>query len=400
MALYDASVSASPNLWDQGADAKQNMLKGLGSNRPMIGQNNYAGNAQAYGQTGLAGQMQAMEMFRNNANGTGGPSLAQLQMQQGMEQSQRGAMGLMGQTRGGNLAGAYSQALGAQSGAMANTNQQAGMLRAQEQLAAQQAYAGMSNQMAGQGLAYDQLNLQNALGQDQNSLGWYSAKRGMDLQQTQANRGFYTDLIKTGMGVVGDVAKMGAMSDVRAKEDMQPYDPAAAAAEVQPLAYRYKPGMGQPEGQQLGVSAQQLAGTSLGSTLVQQGPDGMLNIDGGRAGIAALAASGENSRRLRMMEQQLAQGSEGGSMAQRYGTRDEGMANERRAQMLSDDISAQRGLASVRRDQPPEYDFSGSPQMRRGGAQTIDPFSQSTVGPNTTQGLAGLRARYFPELAL
>lgn len=27
-----------------------------------------------------------------------------------------------------------------------------------------------------------------------------------------------------------------------------------------------------------------------------------------------------------------------------------------------------------------------------------DPFAPNTVGPNTTQGLAGLRARYFPEL--
>lgn len=394
-------VDAPPNLWDQSGEAKQNLLAGLQGSRPIIGQNDYAGNAQAYGQTGLQGQMNAMELFRQNANGTGGPSLAQLQLQQGTDMNNRAAMGLMGQSRGGNLAGAYSQALGAQSGANLQLGQNTALLRAQEQLAAQQAYAGMANQMAQQGMGYDQMNLQNALGQDQNALGWYSAKRGLDMQasQNKFNRNMQIGgMVLGGVSALGQVVGGAVGSDVRVKEDLRPISALDAAAQVEPLAYRYKPGMG-PEGQQIGVSAQQLAGTPLGSTLVGQDQNGMLNVDGGRAGIAALAASGENARRLRMLEQQLAQQSgEGGNMAQRFGTREEGMANTRRAQMLSDQMSAERGVANLRRDQPQDYDFSGSPQMRRGVAQTIDPFTSSTVGPNTTQGLAGLRARYFPEL--
>jgi hypothetical protein len=393
-------VDAPPNLWDQSGEAKQNLLAGLQGSRPVISQNDYAGNAQQYGQMGLAGQQNAMNMFAAQAAGQG-PSLGRQLLVQGTEQNNRAALGLMGQARGGNLAGAYSQALGAQSGANANLQQQAAGVGLQEQLAGQQAYAGMANQMAGQGLAYDQLGLQNALGQDQNSLGWYSAKRGMDMQASQ-NR--FNRNMQIGGMVLGGVSALGQMvggaaSDVRAKEDMQPVSAADAAAQVQPLAYRYKPGMGLPEGQQIGVSAQQLAGTPLGSTLVGQGPDGMLRVDGGRAGIAGLAASGENARRIRMLEQKLAMASGEGSDEQRYGTREEGMENERKGQALSDDIAAQRGLASVRRDQPAPYDFSGAPQMRRPGrARTIDPFESAPVNSRTSGDLAGLRARYFPEL--
>lgn len=490
-------VDAPPNLWDQSGEAKQNLLAGLQGNRPIISQNDYSGNAQAYGQTGLAAQMQALEMFRNNANGTGGPSLAQQMLAQQSGQIQRGNMAMMQGARGGNIAGAYSQALGANSGQQAGLAQQAAVMRAQEQLAAQQAYAGMANQMAGQGLAYDQLGLQNALGQDQNSLGWYSAKRGLDMQasQNRFNRNMQIGgMVLGGVSALGQLAGGAAMSDVRAKEDLRPISALDAAAEVQPLAYRYKPGMGQPEGQQIGVSAQQLAGTSLGSTLVGQDQNGMLNVDGGRAGIAALAASGENARRLRMLEQQLAgQTSDGGSMAQRYGTREEGMANTRRAQQLSDEIASERGRAQVDRAQyggqsrfaaaqvplamrrggfeRGNINLYNQPEVRNpdgsistvdsasynlGGRETLlpsvtpdgrhlqsdedilaeyrrtgrhlgqfatpdaassyarelhdayangafrpksDPFAPNTVGPNTTQGIAGLRSRYFPELA-
>lgn len=353
-----------------------------------------------YGPQGLAAQNQALQGFQERAAGRT-PSLAEMQMQQGLQQQQRAALGLMGQTRGGNLAGAYSQALGAQSGAMSNYNQQAALLRAQEQLANQQALFGAGQQMSGQQFGYEQLGQQGSLAANQQNIDWQLGKGQLDLARDQydwnRNMGI-GQMILGGVSALGQVVGGGAMSDMRAKEDLRPVSAADAAAQIEPLAYRYKPGMGLPEGQQIGVSAQQLAGTPLGSTLVGEGPDGMLRVDGGRAGIASLAASGENARRIRMLEQQLAEQSGQGNMAQRYGTREEGMANERRAKMLSDDIAAQRGLASVRRDQPELYDFRGAPQMRRGGMATVDPFESSTVGPNTTQGLAGLRARYFPEL--
>lgn len=356
----------------------------------------------ATGTPGIAAQRNALNMFGQAAQGQG-PSLAQSMLTQQSGQIQRGNMSMMQGARGGNIAGAYNTALGANAGQQAGLAQQAAVVQAQEQLANRQAYAQQAAQMAQQQLAYEQLAQQGLATSGQQNIDWQLGRGQLDLNRDQfdwqRNMGI-GNMILGGVSALGSIVGGGATSDVRAKEDMQPFDPAAAAAEVQPLAYRYKPGMGQPEGQQLGVSAQQLAGTSLGSTLVGQDANGMLNVDGGRAGIAALAASGENARRLRMLEQQLAEQSEHGSLAQRYGTREEGMANTRRAQMLSDDISAQRGAAQVQRGQGgPAYDFRGSPQMSRGVAsQTIDPFTQNTVGPNTTQGIAGLRSRYFPEL--
>lgn len=410
MGLFDGGTYAKPGLWDMSGDAKQKKLEGVASIRPQIGQNNYAGNAQAYGQTGLAGQMAAMDMFKQGAMGQG-PSAAQALLQQQSQQAQRGNIAMMQGARGGNLAGAYQQALGANSGMQAGIAQSGAALRAQEQLAQQQAYAGMANQMAGQGLAYDQLNLQNALGQDQNALGWYTGQRGLDLQQRGQDRQFLGQIISAGIGAAGGLAQMvgsmggggGTESDVRAKEDMRPASMADAAAEVDGLAYRYKPGMGLPDGQQMGVGAQQLAQTSLGPTLVHQGPDGMLRVDGGRAGIAALAASGENARRLRAMEQQLAM-SQGGSVAQQYGTREEGMRNTQLASRMSNDISAERGRANLARDRGAPANFGGTSQMTRFPAPpqeriyAISPFGPEPVDRPGLSSIAKSRSHHFPEL--
>lgn len=391
-------VGSAPNFWDQSGEARQNMLKGLEgvrNYRGALGDNGAM--AQDYATAGNAAMTQAMDMYGAQAMGTG-PSLAGATMQQGLEANNRAAMGLMGQARGGNVAGAYQQALGAQSGANMQTAQQGAINAMAEQQAGLQGYAGLAGQSAQLGQGYSQLASQHQLAADQNDLGWYAAKRGMDIQKQQGDRDFFGGLIQSGIGAAGSAAgAVSQMSDERAKFGMQPASVADATAEVGGLGYEYQPGLGQPQGQQYGVSAQQLAQTSLGPTLVAPGPDGLLRVDGGRAGITALAGTGENTRRIQQLEQRLAM-SQGGTPEQMYGTAEQGAARTQDAAQRSNEIAMQRGLGQVERARGgPAYDFGVVPaSMQRGGGQAmpvgrdpyaIDPFEGDAPPPHSPQGL-------------
>lgn len=430
--MAGTSATASPNLWDAQTDNRYDMshkgLDGVRFYRGALGDNGAM--AQDYSNAGNAAMTQAMDMYGAQAMGTA-PSLAQGTMQQGLEANNRAAMGLMGQARGGNVAGAYQQALGAQSGANMQTMQQGAINAMAEQQAGLAGYAGLAGQSAALGQNYAQLASQHQLQADQNDLGWYGAKRGMDMQRDQGNRDFTMGLVNAGVNTLGSVlSAVGSMSDERAKMGMQPASVADAAAEMAPdpdgiewrgdpisegqksavrqslrhfgmlggqsrgaspasqaaevggLGYEYQPGLGQPGGQQYGVSAQQLAQTSLGPTLVHPGPDGLLRVDGERAGIAGLAASGENTRRIQQLEQQLAMATGDGSDEQRYGTAEQGAMRTRDAAQRSSEIAMQRGLGQVQRARGgPPTDFGRMPTMQRGGFDrgNIDLRSQPQV---------------------
>lgn len=374
----------TPNLWDQSGEARQNMLKGLEgvrNYRGPLGDN--SASAWDYAKAGNAATTQALDMYGQQAMGLG-PSLAQGTMQQGLEANNRAALGMLGQARGGNVAGAYQQALGAQSGANMMTAQQGAMNAMAEQQAGLAGYAGLAQSTSQLGLGYSASASQHQLQADQNDLAWYAGRRGLDMQQQAQNRDFTMGLVNAGIAGAGAISSAigggGAMSDPRAKIGLQPASVADAAAEVGGFGYEYKPGLGQPGGPQMGVDASQLAQTSLGPTLVQPGPDGMLRVDGERAGIAGLAASGENTRRIQQLEQQLAM-SQGGTPEQMYGTAEQGQARTREAGQLSNEIAMQRGLGQVQRARGgPPTDFGGMPAMQRGGQmamgapRTIDPF--------------------------
>lgn len=79
-----------------------------------------------------------------------GPSLAQMQLQQGMERSQAAAQSQLASARGLSPAQAQRMALQQQAGARANLAQQAGMLRLQEQAMKQQQLASLLGQQRGQ----------------------------------------------------------------------------------------------------------------------------------------------------------------------------------------------------------------------------------------------------------
>jgi hypothetical protein len=209
MGILDGNTYAKPGLWDQTSDAKANMLHGLEGVRPIVSQSNYGQNADNYANMGLSAQLDAADFYRRQMEGLS-PSIANMQMQQGIEQNNRAAMGLMGQARGGNVASAYGQALGAQQGANLQAAQMGSINRLAEQQAAAQAYANLGSQMAQGGLGWGALSNQNALGLDQNALGWYGAKRGLDLQQRGQDRDFYGGLIRSGAGMIGSM--MGAVS--------------------------------------------------------------------------------------------------------------------------------------------------------------------------------------------
>lgn len=350
------------------------------------------------GAPGTNAQLNAMQYYDQMARGAG-PSVAEMQLRQQSGANQRAAMQLAGASRGGNIAGMYSQALGAQAGAQAQTNQQAAILRAQEEQAAIAGLGAMGQQAIGQELAFNALGQQGLIASGQQNIDWQLGKRNADLQRDQFDLGknkWISDTILGGVSALGGIVGMGggqqAESDVRLKHDVQPASIASRAAEIQGFDYGYNDGTGLPQGPQSGVVAQQVAQTSLGPTLVRQGPDGALSIDGARAGIAGLAASGENSRRIAELERLL-----GAGVDTSFGTREEGLARSREAALRSNEIAMQRGAASLNRDVGPSV-IGRRPMMqresldskvpgiagRRNAARAIDPFTET-------------RRSFFPE---
>jgi hypothetical protein len=348
------------------------------------------------GAPGLAAQGNALQMMQMTAEGKG-PSVAQQQMASQQNRNMAQSMAMAGASRGGNLAGMQQQAMGAHAGMSAQNTRDMSLLRAQEQLGAQQAYAGQANAMAGQQMGYEQLAQQGVIAGGQQNIDWRLGKGQLDLQKEQLR------LQKNKMwadAIIGGVSAVGSFigSDPVLKTGIQPTSAAGAAAELAPVEYDYRPGAG-PPGHQIGLDASQVAQTSLGSTLVGQAPDGTLQLDGARAGVAGLAASGENTRRIAALEQQLMAG--GGGGGDNFGTAEAGATREREAQRMSNDIAMARGRGQQQRAMTPTeqpYNFQGAPQMSRfHQGQTIDPFSEGFQASGSKM-LDRLRSEHFPEI--
>lgn len=381
----------------------KNVAEGL-MNPKTVGVDQRVGQGQsqlgaALGENAVAAQQAAFDEYLRAARGQA-PSAAQLQQQAGLEQAQRAAMDMAGRTRGGNLGGAYTAALSAQSGAMAQANQAAAALRAAEMEQARAGLAGLGGQMAAQQFGYEQLANNTTLGLRGQDLNYNLGNAQLQQQKEQADRAFMMQLINQGVSAVGSMAEgIAGMSDERAKIGLRmagggaigamrgwsgqgPLPPRSEASEavgeVMPAMWdSYKPGLG-PPGERLGVSAQQLEGTRLGG-LVFTGPDGLKRVDGVGAGMAGLAASAEQEHRIRALEAQMARtdpyaSPESQRNADEYDAR-YGPAREAEAAKLSAEIRAARQQAFA----PKPYDFGGAPQMYRGrdpgGAQAIEPFS-------------------------
>lgn len=171
----------------------------------------FGGLSSAYQQPGLNAQTDAMEMYRRQAMGLS-PSVANLQMQQGLQANQRAAMSMAGQARGGNIGGAFQGSLGAMSGANAMTAQQGAINRLAEQQAGMAGYAGLGNQLSQFGMGYAGLGQQAYDAFQDRDLNWRLGKRGLDLQERDSNRQFWQSLATAGIGAVGGAVGAAAGS--------------------------------------------------------------------------------------------------------------------------------------------------------------------------------------------
>jgi hypothetical protein len=221
----------------------------------------------------MANQFDAMgnpvtQMMQAKAMGQAGPSVAEMQQQQGIEQAQRAAMaagaGSTNPAMARRMAIQQAGQLGGQA-AMAG-----GQLRAQEQQTAQQNFAQMMQSQMGQQQQSQALAAQIA--ED-------NAKR-----QTQSNGGLLS-AVGTGIGAF-------FKSDKRLKHDIDTGKGKRGIDEFLKSLHAARYEYDNPEhgrGPQFGIMAQDAAKTEAGRTFVREMPDG-LAIDSTRAVGPILAA--------------------------------------------------------------------------------------------------------------
>lgn len=178
------------------------------------------------------------------------PSVAQLQMQQGLQQAQQNAQSMAAGARGGgaNQAAAMRSALQANAGMAGQTNAQSAQLRAQEMADARAGLLGAGNAMRGgdfqnQGqylqnrgandqyqTNMEQLGMQTQLGNMQSmgrseELQAQQAQHGQDLalKQSQGNNAANSSLLDKAAGAVTGIVGGLFKSDERGKTGISPF---------------------------------------------------------------------------------------------------------------------------------------------------------------------------------
>lgn len=291
-----------------------------------------AANATAGNQTALG------QLLTARANGTGGPSAAELQMRQGLGAAINAQRAQAASARG--LSPGMAQRMAAQgiAGAQMQTNQQTGVLRAQEQLGAQNALGGLlaqqrgqdlnSAQMAQQGAQFNtQTEMQNRQQMDQATQAYI----GMGMSREQAQQQALADQEKLKAdqqasantlnaataegnadraqkakgGLIGAAgAALGSIfSDRNAKTEIREAD-----ADTEELLdgmgsylYKYRD-QRHGKGERLGVMAQDVAKSRAGREIVSRHESGLLQLDGKKTLGALLAAAANLNKRVRRME--------------------------------------------------------------------------------------------------
>lgn len=98
----------------------------------------------------------------------------------------------------------------------------------------------------------------------------------------------------------------GQASGAAADRASRAVSPAVATAQGSPAyEYSYKRPEKFGEGRYVGPMAQDVEKTPLGNTLVSEGPDGKKQLDGGRAGLVALSAAGEQQAQLDALQAEV-----------------------------------------------------------------------------------------------
>lgn len=177
----------------------------------------------------LAGQQDALQqMLMARANGQG-PSVAQTQLQQGLNQAQAAARSTAAGARGMNRVAAQRAAMATGAQLAGQANEQAASLRAQEQIAGQTAAAANQNAMAGQNMAL----MGFGQGDQQAILNAQLTAQGANQATAQRNAENKSKTMKDFLVSGGD-ALSSVFSDIRAKTDIMPIT-AQMAAQPLPL---------------------------------------------------------------------------------------------------------------------------------------------------------------------
>lgn len=263
-------------------------------------------------------QGSALGLLRGAAEGTA-PSRAEMFGRQQMDQAASGQQSLAASARGpAALAMAQQQAAGNTARAQTDITNSSMQMRADEMARARDLYMGGASAMRGQ----DQARVDAASNRQLGMMGQATANNGLSMQGQQWNEQnglnafqqnqqakaawiAHSDALDqrkrdqmnatagTVMSTAGAVA--GMMSDVRTKENVRGINPNAMEeylATLTPASYQYNGVGGTPAAsQQVGpASAQAIAGTQVGQSVVEQRPDGLLSISAPGAIKAGMAA--------------------------------------------------------------------------------------------------------------
>lgn len=213
-----------------------------------------------------------------------GSSAAELQMQAGQQEAFNQAQAMAASNRSVNPALAQRQAQTVNSDMQNKVNQQAGIMRAEEQ-------AQATNQL---GDFYNQLR---------NAKVGIATNNSLASQQVAANRGQLTRSLLSGGGQVGAAA---LMSDENEKENIEMGDKEIKSFLDAIKAYKYdykdkKDG----EGEFVSPMAQDLEKSKVGKKMVKNTPDGkMVEFDGHSLG-SMLAGMGYMNKKVENIESKL-----------------------------------------------------------------------------------------------
>lgn len=258
-------------------------------------------NQAQQGQTGLQQQLQ------RTIAGTGGPSVAQGQLVQGLGQVRSAANSEAAGATGANAALARQDAALATGDAETTTNQDAALLRANEVTQAQQTEAGVLGNQANEAEQIYGTNLSGATTASGQAGTEETAKESADQTANSSQNALEFNLLNSG----GQAAAKGATgggaapvaSDPKVKKDitsLHDKDLKAFTDKLAGFGFTYKdPGApGEAPGNRVGVMADQVQkGGPLGKSAVIAGKT--LKLDVPNALGAALAAIGYLSRQIK-----------------------------------------------------------------------------------------------------
>lgn len=267
--------------------------------------------AEQYGQSQEARNVQADLMKALQARSEGKtPSIAEQQLQQQSEQNIAAQNAAMAGARGINPALAARLVGNQAAQAQQQTNQQAAILRSQEQQAAEGALAGLATNTRGQDMSGTASSEATSLAQ-QSMLQQQAeadrraqmAKEGINIQSHQTQQAAEQSQDKQMGDFVSNLGQAAvSFSDKELKKEVKTgsKDIKKFLDAISAKAYKYKESE-HGEGKHVSPMAQDLERTDLGKSMVEDTPAGKV-VNYGKGFGAILAAQAELNKRLKKIE--------------------------------------------------------------------------------------------------